>query len=65
VSATAGGQPMNVVNPGFEEKDHFDPAKTDDFFAFRNRLADCLDRMCAALNEAAPFADAHPGRKRP
>jgi len=62
VSAMADDQTLNVANPGFEKRN---PAKTDDFFAFRNRLVDCLDRICVALNQTGPFANAHPGRKRP
>ena len=65
VSATSGNQALEIANPGFEEKIRYDEARTQDFFAFRDRLADCLDRICAALNETGPFAGAHPGRERP
>ncbi|MCL2743593.1 MAG: DUF4091 domain-containing protein [Planctomycetaceae bacterium] len=64
VSAAADNQPLSVINPGFEEKVRFNPSRSDDFFAFRNRLVDCLERICAALNESGPFANARAGRNR-
>jgi len=66
VTAMADDQPIQVANPGFEEKVHyFDPARTYDFFVFRDRLVGCLERVCIALNDTGPFANAHPGRTRP
>lgn len=38
--------------------------KTGDFFAFRTRLVNCLDRICVAINDIGPFDNVYPGRKR-
>ena len=65
VTAMAGDQPIPVANPGFEEKALFGQAETNDYLVFRDRLVNCLDLVCIALNETGPFANTHSGRKRP
>lgn len=64
VSATAGERLLKVANPGFEEKYRFENTKTDRYYAFRDRLVDCLDRACTLLDETGPFENARPGRDR-
>jgi len=67
VEAAAGDRKLDIANSGFEEKQHHwhVSKETQRYFDFRNRLIDCLERICVALNETGPFANAHAGRERP